>query len=100
MCFDPTFNIFTADCHSKPVTQILRGGHYESFGKPHDGLGFVPPMMDHLHGSTAICGLTIVDGPDEQSAKMWAGKIAEACGWPQEVRRFKAGSLQALVLGG
>jgi hypothetical protein len=20
---------------------------------------------------------------------MWAGKIAEACGWPQEVRRFK-----------
>ena len=20
---------------------------------------------------------------------MWAGKIAEACGWPHEVRRFK-----------
>jgi len=20
---------------------------------------------------------------------MWAGKVAEACGWPQEVRRFK-----------
>jgi hypothetical protein len=19
---------------------------------------------------------------------MWAGKVAEACGWPQEVRRF------------
>jgi len=25
---------------------------------------------------------------DEETAKMWAGKIAEACGWPQEVRRF------------
>ena len=34
-------------------------------------------------------GLTIVDVPDEETAKMWAGKIAEACGWPQEVRRFK-----------
>jgi hypothetical protein len=34
-------------------------------------------------------GLTIVDVPDKETAKMWAGKIAEACGWPQEVRRFK-----------
>jgi len=34
-------------------------------------------------------GLTIVDVPGEEEAKMWAGKIAEACGWPQEVRRFK-----------
>jgi hypothetical protein len=34
-------------------------------------------------------GLTIVDVPDEDAARMWAGKIAEACGWPQEVRRFK-----------
>jgi len=33
-------------------------------------------------------GLTIVDVPDAESARMWAGKIAEACGWPQEVRRF------------
>ena len=34
-------------------------------------------------------GLTVVDVADEDAAKMWAGKIAEACGWPQEVRRFK-----------
>jgi hypothetical protein len=34
-------------------------------------------------------GLTVVDVADEGAAKMWAGKIAEACGWPQEVRRFK-----------
>ena len=34
-------------------------------------------------------GLTVVDVPDEATARMWAGKIAEACGWPQEVRLFK-----------
>ncbi|GAA2142772.1 YciI family protein [Nocardioides koreensis] len=34
-------------------------------------------------------GLTVVDVADEATARMWAGKIAEACGWPQEVRRFK-----------
>jgi hypothetical protein len=35
-------------------------------------------------------GLAVVDVPDEETARMWAGRIAEACGWPQEVRRFKA----------
>jgi hypothetical protein len=26
---------------------------------------------------------------DDEAAKMWAGKIAQACGWPHEVRRVK-----------
>lgn len=60
-CFDPFGNQFTADCHTKPVTLILPGGSYESFGKPHDGLGYVPNVMDHLHGSTAIAGIAIVN---------------------------------------
>ena len=34
-------------------------------------------------------GFTVIDVADEQAARMWAGKIAVACGWPQEVRRFK-----------
>lgn len=36
-------------------------------------------------------GLTIVDVPDIEAATTWAGKVAEACGWPQEVRRFAPG---------
>ena len=31
-------------------------------------------------------GFTVVDVPDEAEARRWAGRIAEACGWPQEVR--------------
>jgi hypothetical protein len=34
-------------------------------------------------------GFTLIDVANDEAAKMWAGKIAEACGWPQEVRRFK-----------
>jgi hypothetical protein len=34
-------------------------------------------------------GFALVDVADDAAAKMWAGKIAEACGWPHEVRRFK-----------
>ncbi|MBI1379327.1 MAG: hypothetical protein GC157_17885 [Frankiales bacterium] len=36
-------------------------------------------------------GLTVVDVPDRAAAEHWAGKVAVACGWPQEVRRFKSG---------
>jgi hypothetical protein len=35
-------------------------------------------------------GMTIIDVPDDQAARSWAGRVAEACGWPQEVRRFKS----------
>ena len=34
-------------------------------------------------------GFAVVDVADDEADKMWAGKIAEACGWPHEVRRFK-----------
>ena len=33
-------------------------------------------------------GFAVVDVPDEEEARLWAGKLAVACGWPQEVRRF------------
>lgn len=33
-------------------------------------------------------GLTIIDVSDVDAARDWAGRIAVACGWPQEVRRF------------
>ena len=35
-------------------------------------------------------GFCVISVPDDETAKMWAGKVAEGCGWPQEVRRFKS----------
>jgi hypothetical protein len=34
-------------------------------------------------------GFAVVDVADEEAARLWAGKIAVACGWPQELRRFR-----------
>lgn len=34
-------------------------------------------------------GFAVVDVADEDAARLWAGRIAAACGWPQEVRRFR-----------
>jgi putative heme-binding domain-containing protein len=57
LCFDPLGNLYSADCHSQPIYQLLRGGYYPSFGKPHDGLGFAPEMFTGYKGSTAIAGI-------------------------------------------
>ncbi len=57
LSFDALGNLFSADCHSRPVMMLLRGGYYPSFGKPHDGLGFAPEICGHDHGSTAISGI-------------------------------------------
>jgi hypothetical protein len=43
----------------------------------------------YVESKEHLGGITVVDVPDEEAARMWAGKIAEACGWPQEVRQFK-----------
>ena len=33
-------------------------------------------------------GFAVVDVPDDAQARHWAGRIAVAVGWPQEVHRF------------
>ncbi|OAI52783.1 hypothetical protein AYO47_05955 [Planctomyces sp. SCGC AG-212-M04] len=63
MSFDTWGNLYNADCHSMPVTCLLRGATYTSFGKPDDGLGFGPNMINHNHGSTGICGVAWYDAP-------------------------------------
>ena len=63
LMFDPLGDLWSADCHSSPVYQLLRGSYYPSFGKPDDGLGFGPNICDHLHGSTAIAGM-VYDAAD------------------------------------
>jgi hypothetical protein len=34
-------------------------------------------------------GFALVDVADEEAARLWAGKVAVACGWPQQVHRFQ-----------
>jgi putative heme-binding domain-containing protein len=63
LCFDPLGNLFSCDCHTRPIYQLMRGAYYPSFGRPHDGLGFGPEMMHHMHGSTAIAGIVYCGYP-------------------------------------
>jgi hypothetical protein len=38
-----------------------------------------------------IGGMTIIEVASDEEAKVWGAKVAVACGWPQEVRKFKGG---------
>ncbi len=55
-----------------------------------DATGGTPLFTDgpFVESKEHLGGFAVVDVPDEEAARLWAAKIAVACGWPQEVRRF------------
>ncbi len=78
MTVDPWFNLYTADCHSKPITQVIPGAYYESFGKPHDGLGYGPVMFGYDPGGTGMCGVAWYDAdhfPKEHKGSIYLGNV-------------------------
>ncbi|MBY0228427.1 MAG: c-type cytochrome [Gemmataceae bacterium] len=78
LAFDSLGNLYSADCHSQPIYQLLRGGRYPSFGKPHDGLGFAPEMITDFKGSTAIAGMCIYEAdmfPEEYRGSAFTGDV-------------------------
>lgn len=78
MTFDRWGNLYTSDCETKPIALLLRGAYYPSFGKPDDGLGFAPDIVDHFYGSTAIAGLCeyAADAfPEAYRGRMFVGNV-------------------------
>lgn len=43
----------------------------------------------YVESKEHLGGFAVIDVVDEEEARHWAGKIAAACGWPQEVSRFQ-----------
>jgi putative heme-binding domain-containing protein len=101
--FDPLGNLYSADCHSSPIYQLIRGAYYPSFGKPHDGLGFGPALMQHSHGSTAIAGLAMYSGggwppwPEEYRDNVFLGNVMTSR-LNRDRMEWKAGSPRAVEL--
>jgi hypothetical protein len=70
---DPTAPVFSVDASSG--TPLFTDGPFTE-------------SKEHLGG------FAIINAASEEAARLWAGKIAAACGWPQEVRRFQPSSWQ------
>jgi hypothetical protein len=41
-------------------------------------------------------GFTVVDVPDDEAARYWAGRLAVSLDWPQEVHRFPSGVVEII----
>jgi hypothetical protein len=56
-----------------------------------DASSGVPMVTDGPFAETKehLGGFAVIDVADDEEARGWAGKIAVACGWPQEVRSFQ-----------
>ncbi len=61
LAFDSYGSLFSTDCHTRPIYQLIRGASYPRFGDPHDGLGFGPDVCAHEHSSTGISGIVYYD---------------------------------------
>ncbi|MBI3823041.1 MAG: c-type cytochrome [Planctomycetes bacterium] len=78
LAFDPLGNLYSGDCHSRPLTMLLRHGTYESFARPHDGLGFAPHMNTFDGHSTALCGVAYYAAdqyPEEYRGMLFLGDV-------------------------
>ena len=79
MDIDALGNRFNADCHSRPLTMLLRGGRYLTptwaprNGDYDDGLGAAPETTADDHGSTGICAVAICDS--ERMPPAWQGSV-------------------------
>ena len=47
----------------------------------------------YVESKEHLGGLAVINVPDEEQAKFWAAKIAVACGWPQQLHRFRSPGL-------
>ena len=56
-----------------------------------DASGGTPVFTDGPFAETKehLGGICVVDVADAEAARHWAGKVAVACGWPQEVHVFR-----------
>ena len=68
---------------------VFAGGLEEDIG-----LAFGSDENGYLSGPITsteefLGGLTIIKVTSDEEAKLWGAKIGKACGWPQEIRKFK-----------
>ncbi len=76
--FDEWGYLYSVDCHSKPIYQLINGAEYPHFGKKAPAIGFAPEMMSYELGSTALSGLVYYTGnqfPQEYQNSFYNGDV-------------------------
>lgn len=56
LAYDELGYLYSTDCHTSPLYQLIRGGDYLQWGKE-EGMGFAPDMKPLENEATALAGL-------------------------------------------
>lgn len=78
MAYDELGYLYSADCHSMPLFQLIRGATYPNWTTGPGSLGYAPNMMEHDHGPTAISGLVLYTAdhfPAEYRNNFFSGNV-------------------------
>ncbi|AHM63031.1 membrane-bound dehydrogenase domain-containing protein [Flammeovirgaceae bacterium 311] len=76
--FDEMGYLYSADCHTLPIFQLIWDGNYEQWGKKEPNIGFAPTMMDYGLNSTALAGLvyyTDTQFPEKYQNSFYSGDV-------------------------
>jgi hypothetical protein len=57
-----------------------------------------PVFTDGPYAETKehLGGFTVIDVPDDEAARYWAGRLAVSLDWPQEMHRFPSGVVEII----
>lgn len=95
--FDEMGYLYSVDCHSKPIYQLIKGGEYPHFGKKTPAMGYAPEMMSFELGSTALSGLDYYLGeqfPEEYRNSFYNGDVV-TCRINRNTMSFSGSSPEA-----
>jgi len=63
LCWDRYGNLYSADCHSNPITQLhARCALPAASASLTTDSASLLNMCEHSHGSTGLCGIIYIDG--------------------------------------
>jgi putative heme-binding domain-containing protein len=57
LTYDELGYLYSTDCHTSPLYQMISGGDYTQWGKD-EGMGFAPDMQSFSNEATALAGIT------------------------------------------
>ena len=75
LAYDERGYLYSTDCHTSPLYQLIRGGDYTQWGKE-EGMGFAPDMKPLEREATALAGIAYyadVQFPKEYQSNFYIG---------------------------
>lgn len=77
LAYDELGYLYSTDCHTSPLYQMIRGGDYSQWGKD-EGMGFAPDMKPFSNEATALAGLAYYADnkwPEEYKKNLFIGDV-------------------------